>query len=83
MIVEPEQERRHVAAVERDLPRLVRPFSPSAKKPFHRLRGLYADHVARVTQDAVAARLAGVREASAALGHTTTATTLNHYLSQP
>jgi integrase len=66
---------------ERDLPRLVRPFSPSAKKPFHRLRGLYADHVARVTQDAVAARLAGVREASAALGHTTTATTLNHYLS--
>ncbi len=68
---------------ERTLPRLVRPFSPSAKKPLHRLRGLYADEVARVTQEAVAARLAGIREASAALGHTTTATTLNHYLSTP
>jgi hypothetical protein len=65
---------------ERDLPRLVRPFCPTAKKPLHRLRGLYADEVARLTQDAVAARLAGIREASAALGHTTTATTINHYL---
>lgn len=65
---------------ERVLPRLVRPFSPDAKKPLHRLRGLYADHVARVTREAVAARLAGIREASAALGHTTTATTINHYL---
>jgi len=65
---------------ERDLPRLVRPFCPTAKKPLHRLRGLYADEVARLTQDAVAARLAGIREASANLGHTTTATTINHYL---
>jgi len=65
---------------ERDLPRLVRPFCPTAKKPLHRLRGLYADEVARLTQNAVAARLAGIREASAALGHTTTAVTLNHYL---
>jgi ABC-type phosphate transport system permease subunit len=39
--------------------------------------------VARLTQDAVAARLAGIREASAALGHTTTATTINHYLTPP
>jgi hypothetical protein len=68
---------------ERDLPRLVRPFCPTAKKPLHRLRGLYADDVARLTQDAVAARLAGIREASAALGHTTTATTINHYLTPP
>jgi hypothetical protein len=68
---------------ERDLPRLVRPFCPTAKKPLHRLRGLYADEVARLTQDAVAARLAGIREASAALGHTTTATTINHYLTAP
>lgn len=65
---------------ERALPKLMRPFSPAAKKPLHRLRGLYADHLARLTQDAVAARLAAVRAASAALGHTTTATTVNHYL---
>lgn len=67
---------------ERILPRLVRPFSPTAKKPLHRLRGLYADNVAKITQEAVTARLAGIKAASQNLGHTTTATTENHYLSE-
>lgn len=53
----------------------------AAKKPLHRLRGLYADEVARLTQDAVAARLAGVKAAASALGHTNTATTERSYLS--
>ena len=59
----------------------LRPFMPGARKPLHRLRGLYADELARLTADAVAARLAGVRAASESLGHTTTATTERHYLS--
>ncbi len=50
------------------------------RKPLHRLRGLYADAVATLTRDAVAAHLAGVQAASAALGHTSTATTVAHYL---
>jgi hypothetical protein len=49
-------------------------------KPLHRLRGLYADHVAQLTADAVAARLAGVEAARANLGHTTSAVTEAHYL---
>lgn len=56
-------------------------FTGGAKKPLHRLRGLYADEVAKLTQDAVAARLAGVKAASVALGHTNTATTERSYLS--
>lgn len=60
----------------------LRPFLGGAKKPFHRLRGLYADEVARMTQDAVAAHLAGVKAASEALGHTSTQTTKDHYLTQ-
>ncbi len=63
------------------LPALVRPWVGTAKKPLHRLRGLYADDVARITADAVAARLAGIQAAASALGHTSTATTKNHYLS--
>jgi integrase len=49
-------------------------------KPLHRLRGLYADHIARLTADAVAARLAGIKAAQNALGHTTPDTTEGHYL---
>lgn len=66
----------------RHLPELVRRFSPSSKKPLHRLRGLYADEVAAITEDAVAARQEAVREAAQNLGHTTTATTTEHYLSE-
>jgi hypothetical protein len=51
-----------------------------AGKPLHRLRGLYADHVAQLTADAVAARLAGIEAARANLGHTTSAVTEAHYL---
>jgi len=55
----------------------------AAPKPLHRLRGLYADHILKLTEDAVAARLAGVRAAQENLGHTTSATTEKHYLSTP
>lgn len=49
-------------------------------KPLHRLRGLYADHIARLTSDAVTARLAAVRAAQQNLGHTSSETTEKHYL---
>ncbi len=52
----------------------------TAKLPLHRLRGLYADQVAALTRDAVTARLAAIRAAQEALGHTTSATTERHYL---
>lgn len=52
----------------------------AAKKPLHRLRGLYADHLAKLTEDEVAARLAGIRAAKEALGHTSSKTTERHYL---
>lgn len=51
---------------ERDLVDWCRPFTGASKKPLHRLRGLYADHLAELTEDAVTARLAGIREASKA-----------------
>ena len=59
----------------------LKPFTGRERKPLHRLRGLYADEVARLEQDAVAARLAGVKAASQALGHTSTRTTEESYLS--
>ena len=60
--------------------RWLRRWIPTGK-PLHRLRGLYADHIAALTSDAVAARLAGIKAASEALGHATTAMTEKHYLS--
>ena len=60
----------------------LKPFTGTAKKPLHRLRGLYADDVKRITEQAVAAHLAGVKAASEALGHTGTAVTQASYLSQ-
>lgn len=60
----------------------LKPFTGAAKKPLHRLRGLYADDVKKLTQDAVAAHLAGVKAASQNLGHTNTRTTERSYLSR-
>lgn len=65
---------------EREPQRWLRQWIPTGK-PLHRLRGLYADHVATLAADAVAARLAGIRAAQEALGHTSSATTERHYLS--
>ncbi len=59
----------------------MRRWTGDATKPLHRLRGLYADDVAKLTEAAVRARMEGIQAASAALGHTSTATTVNHYLS--
>ncbi|CAB4186599.1 hypothetical protein UFOVP1329_1 [uncultured Caudovirales phage] len=61
--------------------RWISKFTGTAGKPLHRLRGLYADAVASLTQDAIAARLAGVKAASSNLGHTNTQTTQRSYLS--
>lgn len=60
----------------------LRPFIGAARKPLHRLRGLYADHCARLTEDAVLARQAGLKAASEALGHTSTAVTERHYTTE-
>lgn len=62
--------------------RWIRAQGINSSKPLHRLRGLYADAVAQLTADAVAARLAGIRAAQQALGHTNPATTERHYLSK-
>lgn len=59
----------------------LKPFTGAARMPLHRLRGLYADDVAKLTRDAVAAHLAGIQAASDALGHTNTTTTKKSYLS--
>ena len=58
----------------------LKQFTGDAKAPLHRLRGLYADHVKRDTEDAILAHQAAIRAASQALGHTSTATTETHYL---
>ena len=60
---------------------MIKPFTGTAGMPLHRRRGLYADDVKKLTQDAVAAHLAGVKAASQNLGHTNTATTEKSYLS--
>lgn len=57
----------------------LRKFMPGAGKPLHRLRGLYADQIKRETESAMLAKLAGLKAASEALGHTTTETTERHY----
>jgi hypothetical protein len=58
----------------------LKPFTGAALSPLHRLRGLYADHVKRDTEQAILARQAGIKAASEALGHTTIGTTVDHYL---
>ena len=59
----------------------VRPHVGGARLPLHRLRGLYADHVLRETEEAILARQAALKAASLALGHTSTKTTADHYVS--
>lgn len=67
---------------ERTPQKWVKPFTGKARMPLHRLRGLYADDVKRITEDAMAAHLAGVKAASKNLGHTSTKTTEDAYLSE-
>ena len=67
---------------EREPQEWLRPYTGKAKKPLHRLRGLYADDVKRITEEAILARAAAIKAASQNLGHTSTATTENHYLSK-
>lgn len=77
-LVQPPAEDRH-KWFERVPQEWLRKFT-TARQPLHRMRGLYADDVARLTADAITARLGGVKAASEALGHTSTATTSKHYL---
>lgn len=61
----------------------VKQFTGKALKPLHRLRGLYADEVASITEQAVLARAEGVKAAAEALGHgKNTKTTEKHYLGE-
>lgn len=61
----------------------LKPYTGTARAPLHRLRGLYADHVCKITEEAILARQAAELEASRNLGHTTVTTTREHYLSDP
>lgn len=58
----------------------LKPFTGESLKPLHRLRGLYADHIQKETEEAILARQSAIKEASKNLGHTTTKTTTDHYL---
>lgn len=60
----------------------LRPYVGESKRPLHRLRGLYADEVKRITEDAIAARSEALKEVQKNLGHTTTKTAEAHYLSE-
>lgn len=79
LVSDPGDEARH-RWFERVPQEWIRAHGVADTKPLHRLRGLYADHTAKITEDAVAAQLAGRRAAQQALGHTTLATTEAHYL---
>ncbi len=57
----------------------LKPYVGSSKAPLHRLRGLYADHIKRETEDAILAHQAAIKAASENLGHTSTKTTTEHY----
>jgi integrase len=59
---------------------ILRPFTGTANKPLHRLRGLYADQLTRETEAAILAKRAGLAAAQEGLGHTTARTTEKHYL---
>ncbi len=58
----------------------LQPFVGKARLPLHRLRGLYADHVRRETEQAILTRREGTKAASLALGHSSTAVTEKSYL---
>lgn len=59
----------------------LRPFTGESRKPLHRLRALYADELKSRTITVELAKLAGEKAAADALGHTSTKTTKDHYLS--
>lgn len=60
----------------------LKPFTGEKVAPLHRMRGLYLDDVAKLTEDAVKARLEGVKAAKDSAGHTSTKTTEDHYLTK-
>lgn len=66
---------------EREPQRWMRQFT-AARQPLHRLRGLYADDVRRLSEASILARLQAVKAAADALGHTSPSTTVRHYLSE-
>jgi hypothetical protein len=60
--------------------RWLRQFIPPPNKGMHRLRALYAEALRDATANAILAQQAGTEAARKALGHTTSATTVKHYL---
>ncbi len=81
LVVNPSGERRRVEWFKEVPQEWLRPFTGSARKPLHRLRGLYADAVRELTESAVRIKLEATKAASAALGHTSTEMTEKHYFS--
>jgi hypothetical protein len=69
--------------MQRVVQKWLKPFTGAAPKPLHRLRGLFADQVATLTQEAMLIQFEAIKAASKALGHTGTAVTMAHYLSGP
>lgn len=74
---DPEDRRRWF---DREPRKFLRKLGITAGKPLHRLRGLYADHIAKETAELIAQKQAGLKAAQEALGHTTSRTTETHYL---
>lgn len=65
---------------ERDPQAWLRALGVKARQPLHRLRGLYADAIRELTEEAVEIRLAGIKAAQKNLGHTSSETTERSYL---
>jgi hypothetical protein len=55
----------------------LRPFTSTANKPLHRLRGLYADQLTRETEESILAKRAGLAATQKVLGHTNSLCPLN------
>lgn len=77
LIAEPDAE----AWIEKAPQKWLRDYVGAARLPLHRLRGLYADHVRRETEQAILARQKASKTASKALGHASVTTTERHYFS--
>lgn len=75
LIAEPDAE----AWIEKVPQKWLREYVGAARLPLHRLRGLYADHVRRETEEVILARQKASKTASEALGHASVTTTDRHY----
>ena len=80
LVADPDEDLSRERWFEREPQKWLAKNGVAAGKPLHRLRGIYADSLRRLTEDAVTARLAGIAAAQQSLGHSSSETTENHYL---